>query len=839
MSDSNARLVIDDLSGGRNGFLPPWAIKNTECVDNPNVDYYRTRLGHKRGGMAAVSMTSAGGTGIVSALIRHVPTTDQTAAELWKADDAGTPIIDRLAGGVVWATPTLKDAPTGNGWDVIGVSINGKLGLAYQSGQDRFHYWDGSTVRRAGLAAPAAPTAANTGSPSSIAFDAAGTLNYGGTLTFTHVCAGAATILWVYVRADLAVTSVTYNAVPMTLGIANLSFGNYYLFYLVNPTSGSHTIQINGPANASAGSVSYTGATTVGVPDATGSNTSASNTLATTLTTVLDNTWAVYGAADLSGTNPTAGTNCTTRSAPGAGASMTFFDSGVAITPPGPFTMTAGITVATNGSSVMASFGGGSPASASITRSYRVRWTRQSSGITKGRSEPGPALSFRPSGAGTGVQITQPTVANEGETHWEVEASTDGLTFYRIATVPIGTTTYTDTAATSSYSTNPLSALTGVYTLQKSYRYVGADQNRLLGYSSYTATDKQSRIEISAVIGSSDIGDEERIDTSAVNSIIDFDENDSGVPTGLAGPIYGTFFVFKDRQTWQLTATGNTSQPYQASAISKTIGALSHLAIARAEDDAGNAALYWMSHRGPYRWTISGLEYIGRNVEDYTLTSAMINLAATKSVARVTYFADKRQVWYWWATGSSNDCNQGMIFDVMGGGWSRIPTGDKLSNVRCAVMFSNTLGASMSLDLKPYIGFVSSANKLYKCDTGTSDDGTPYQAYILTKAYEPGGPGFYGKVEEPLLLAAAASGVTITDTVTGDFCARTNVGIADLTPTTDEPSASRVSRRLAAGGFAGNTYFYQHQIGDAAATTGGWTLDRLVVPFSKQQAGSR
>lgn len=820
-------------------------IGNTECVDAVNVDFYRTYFAHKRGGMQSVSTSGASGTGIVSSLIRHVPTTDQTLAELWKADDGATPIIDRLAGSAVWATPTLKDAPTGNGWDLIGTSINGKLALAYKTAVDRLHFWDGSTVRRGGLAAPAAaPTGANAGSASTISFDTGGNVAYGAGSTIPGLtCAVGATILFVMVRADSApVTAVTYNSVAMTQLATIVSTGNYYLFYLVNPSSGSHTVSITSASSVGASALSYKGTSVTGIPDALTTNTSAASSISTALTTVADQSWAIYFVADRSGTDPTAGAHSTLRAAPGAGTSMATFDSNLAVTPPGSFTMTAGITAATGGCAIMASFANGGAAVGAVQRYYRVRWTRQSAGVTIGRSEPSSALSFTPTGSGTSVTITQPTVANEGETHWEVEASTDGITFYRIATVAIGTTTYSDSAATTSYSTNPLSALTGVYTLQKSYKFIASDQNRLLGLSSWTPTDKQSRLEISAVIGSLDVGDEERVDTSAVNSIIDFDENDSGVPTGLAGPIYGTFFVFKDRQTWQLTATGDTQKPYSQLALSKTIGALSHLAIAKGEDAAGNPALYWMSHRGPYRWTVTsgqGVDYIGRNVEDYTLTSTMINLSATKSVARVNYFADKRQVWYWWATGNSNDCNQGMIYDVMTGGWSRIPTGDKLSNIRCAVSFSNTIGASMSMDLKPYVGYTGTANKLLKCDTGTSDDGTLFQGLVITKYYEPGGPGFYGKVEEPMLLAVAATGVTITDTVTSDFGMATNQGSALLTLTADEGTASRVIRRLGGGGFAGNASFFQHQIGDAVASTAAWTLDRLVVPFSRQQAQSR
>ncbi len=641
MADRKKRLVIGDVTNGRNQYLPPWAIKDTECVEALNVDWYKAKLGNKRGGMLNPTTTGMTMTGIISSIIRHVPTTSEAAAEFWAVDDSATPIINRLAGGTAWVAPTLKDPPTGNGWDFTFASINGKLAIAYQSAQDRLHFWDPavSSVRRGGLNMTVAPTVANTGS------------------------------------------------------------GSY----------------------------------------------------------------------------------------------------------------------------------------AATARSYRQRSTVQVGGITIRRSEPSPLVAFTPSGSGTAARVTQAAVINEGETHWEVEAATDGVTFYLIATVAIGTTTYDDSAAPSSYNSQTLSALTGVYTLQKSYKFIAADQNRLLGFGSYTAADKQSRLEISAVIGSSDIGDEERVDTT-LNFFLDFDENDSGVATGLCGPILGSYFVFKERQVWQLTPTGSVAQPYRQDAISKSIGAVAHVAISRAEDRNGNSALYWMSYRGPYRWSINGLEYIGAGVEDFVLGgNATINLSAAHRIAVTTYHFDKRQVWFWWATGTSDDPNVGFVYDIKTGGWSRIPSSDLRANVRCATMFANTLGASMSRDLKPYVGQTGGNTRLWKCDVGNTDNGTPYQGYILTKAAEPGGAGFFGEVGNAIVLAKASPGVTITDTITADFGLQTVVGTADISPTKGE---TRVSVPLEGTGLSG-IQFVQHQIGDAAPIANAWTLDWLVVPYEQHEAVSK
>lgn len=146
-----------------NSYDAPWAIKDTECVDAINVDFYKSRCGRKRNGMVAITTTGITSTGIISSCFRHIPGTDETAAELWAVDDSTTPVINRLAGGTTWAAPTLKDNPTGNGWDFTAGSINGKLALAYKTAVARMHFWDGSTVRRGGLAAPDVPVATNSG----------------------------------------------------------------------------------------------------------------------------------------------------------------------------------------------------------------------------------------------------------------------------------------------------------------------------------------------------------------------------------------------------------------------------------------------------------------------------------------------------------------------------------------------------------------------------------------------------------------------------------------------------------------------------------------------------
>ena len=653
--DRKSRYVVADTTGGRNGIDPPTSPKfaANQVEDAVNVDWWQTPFARKRNGSSASGVSFASGgpfTGKISTLIRHVPGTDPTAAEEWAFDDAATPVVGRKAAATTFTAPTLEDALTGNGWDVSGASIDGKLFLAYKSGQARLHCWDpaayvgspAATVRRAGLAAPStAPSVADTASV--------------GTYPATTI----------YVRARVA---------------AFLSAGGR--------------------------------------------------------------------------------------------------------------------------------------------------------GIV---SEPSAVTTFTPSGANTGIVISRPTLPGEAETNWIPEASTDNVTFFDLGSTPaVATASITMTTLPTAFAALTVSALTGTYTLHKSYKYLAADQNRLLGFGCYTTTEKQNRVWFSAVVGSSDIGDAERLDTTG-NYFKDLDENDSGAAMGLFGPLFGNFYPFKDRQIWELSPTGTTTSPYNARAISKVIGLVAPKAAAVGEDAAGNPALYFMSHRGPYRYGALGLEYLGHGVEDLVLgPTSTINLAAAHVVAHSVYHADKRQWWVWWATGSSDDPDTLAIYSVSGGGWSRF-TGTAVASARCSVMLSNTLAASMSRDLVPYIGLSGTANKITKLDDSavTADSGTTFQAYVKLRAVEPGGPGFRGEVGDAVLLAKAASGVTITATVIPDFDSTlAKTGTALLTATGSE---TRVTRRLEDSRI-GEAAFVEYQIGDASAISNAWSLDRLVVSYSQNDA---
>lgn len=172
MAVKRSTIAVVDIRGGRNGDDPPLSLPENVCEEAFNVDWYDGTLGRKRPGHSAISILTADvnvGTiapGITS-LVRHHSDEGpaEGIAELW-ALGLGTAnawdMSRRRLGS--WTNPSQKDAPSGSGTlRMRGASLDGKLFLAYRSAVDRLHVWDGSTVRRTGMATPAAATVANNG----------------------------------------------------------------------------------------------------------------------------------------------------------------------------------------------------------------------------------------------------------------------------------------------------------------------------------------------------------------------------------------------------------------------------------------------------------------------------------------------------------------------------------------------------------------------------------------------------------------------------------------------------------------------------------------------------
>lgn len=158
------RLAIADQSYGRTCVGYPFLMPENSCCEAYNVDWDIATLARKRSGASTVDVTTGWGpTGGIRSLVKFAPNGTADTSEIWAVDLSTPPAVRHIAAGTGWVAATLADAIADNATEVRGAALNGKLFLCYDSAVNRLHVWDGSTVRRVGLATPAAPTVADTG----------------------------------------------------------------------------------------------------------------------------------------------------------------------------------------------------------------------------------------------------------------------------------------------------------------------------------------------------------------------------------------------------------------------------------------------------------------------------------------------------------------------------------------------------------------------------------------------------------------------------------------------------------------------------------------------------
>jgi hypothetical protein len=378
------------------------------------------------------------------------------------------------------------------------------------------------------------------------------------------------------------------------------------------------------------------------------------------------------------------------------------------------------------------------------TRWFRVRFVKKDGLVTELRSEPTESTQFIPDGTKDGAIISRPALINEGETHWEVEASEEGpeANFYRIATVPITTLTYEDNTNLSVEDYEDIGILSediGDYTVPGSAKYLSVDQDRLLLGSSWEEDTYNARIWWSPVFNDPGVGNDERIPLDTDN-FLDLDTFEGGGLTGLSNPVNGSIYAFKWGQIFRLTRTGARNHAYEAVVLSKTCGALPG-SIVHGLDEYGRACVYFLDPAsGPYRVGINGLQRMKglRNLWRRMNTGA--GLVSTFGV----YYPDKQQV-HWWLALDSNDIPNFKIIsqvnelrenqDGVSRGWTTA-TGD-ITNAYCGCIMSELTEretGAVALNYRPYIG-LAAPSYLQRCDIGTTDDGTEYRAIIRSKPF--------------------------------------------------------------------------------------------------------
>lgn len=154
-------IEIQDLRGGRNGTDSPQAIGMNQCVEAWDVDWFTGLLARKRVGSLAFSLTS-GPTREVGSLLTWRPTVSAVYL-LSFSNNVGTIEVHQHTGSA-WGAITMGDAGADH-VNAVAASLNGSAYLGYDTAVNRLHALDTgtTTIRRVGLALPAAPTVANTG----------------------------------------------------------------------------------------------------------------------------------------------------------------------------------------------------------------------------------------------------------------------------------------------------------------------------------------------------------------------------------------------------------------------------------------------------------------------------------------------------------------------------------------------------------------------------------------------------------------------------------------------------------------------------------------------------
>jgi len=478
------------------------------------------------------------------------------------------------------------------------------------------------------------------------------------------------------------------------------------------------------------------------------------------------------------------------------------------------------------------------------TRYFRVRFVEQASGVTIRRSEPSTAVTFTPAGAFNGAIITKPSGTEEfysqymnGQTHWEVEASLDNLLFYRIATVAVATTTYTDTTVFGTgYSSNTLSDSIGEYTSPPSARHVAVDDDRLMMAGNRTTASLDSRVMWTPVANSTGVGNDERIPLSTGNTI-DLDNLDGGRLTMLVAGESGNVYAFKQERTYKLTRTGVLTAAYAPQTESRTRGALNRAACS-GQDEAGSPSVYFADPSvGLCRANKRGIEMLGEDVLD--MWEDAHKGSTSLRGPKVAYWPFKRQVFLIFGADGSTVPDKILVFNARFGtegtkGWSLYESD----------LFDTGLYSGMIMfpdNGLPLLPIISSLNPslLKFTTTAVNDAGTRYRAYWRSRAFLAN--GMFGKfgTMAGILFARAAAATTI-----GIGLIR-NLGVArrDVTISIAPAGSETHVFKPVDNAFMSECFALQFELGDPTSYTGAqldqtWSLNAYVAKIRQEEEGT-
>jgi hypothetical protein len=434
------------------------------------------------------------------------------------------------------------------------------------------------------------------------------------------------------------------------------------------------------------------------------------------------------------------------------------------------------------------------------------------------RSEPSTTRTFVPNGAFNGMVVTRPALLGESETHWEIELSNDNANFYKLANIPIATTTYTDTVAASPGYASQTSALLsediGAYTLLPAVKYLCVDDDRLLLGSSRSDDTLTSRIYWTPVNSDPGVGNDERIDLNN-NPYRDLDGIEGGELTGLAQGASGYIFAFKRSRIYKLIRTNTLLGAYDPVTQSRSRGALAG-SVVQAVDQNGQTALYFLDPAvGPCRLGDQGLEWCGYDVQELW---KRVEVDATIPCHGV-YHADKQQVHWWVALDGSNYPNAKIVFHCnravrtdsgVRKGWVTVPIGNRIATAHCSIMFASNVESTDARSVRqvPFIGKeewtvlgVTKRDLFQRCEVGntdcltTGDVSAYYNGRVRTKPYLTAGMFNQFGVLTGSVLAVASDSAIITVRAIKDYNAELS-DEADVSLAPSEARESTVIRRM-------------------------------------------
>ncbi len=500
----------------------------------------------------------------------------------------------------------------------------------------------------------------------------------------------------------------------------------------------------------------------------------------------------------------------------------------------------------TSNAATVANTGAGSyPAT---LRYYQVRWAVLVSSTLQRESEASAMVSFTPSGGGTAARVTQPTdEPDEGETHWRVEASADGINFFDISGwIVVATTTYDDSALTSTYASNDAVPLIGARTPFPSCRFLCAGDDRLFGFGVFetaagdSVLPRPGRVYISPVLDSSDQDDDERLNNTVSGSgYVDVGRNRGYEDRAIVGPVDGQYFVFQSKGAHMLVPTGEVSLPYRRITLSPSLGAVSHWSTFVGEDESGKPCVYWLDPvMGPYRYGRNGLQWCGYDVKDIWDT---FNPSATNRAACGHWDPVARCAVWFIACDASNNPSKCIVFYAREGqatevegvryGWTEFQSTAWFSDaIYSTLMFPTTFGATMSRKESPYIASARSDGAIVRMNVAgaTTDNGTGYHAYVRSPVFELPPKHVSRQLGNASYLQASAhAGANISQTITGNFGDVT--GVTKATSLAPTGSQTRVLVKFD-DVMLTDIFAFQVAIGDASAIDAPcWTLDEWSV----------